>query len=368
MDAKRVVLTRRGLIYDVAWIVYKSLRPRSLDSGRQEVSRRRTRGQSEDSVARRRQNMQVLCALKVRIDITRIPKQGHLQPHKKDWYLPFFFKKKSCYRFCPSYTLCIGWIFGGGIMLFKFYKVMMMNVSDRIMWSGSWKTYTPFQNKIFCTTVCRSNVDTRQQPQMLPKALPGLIRVFQVTKVNYRCSECQPLRYLYIWWIAFLPPATKLGQGYIFTGICDSVNREGVLPLGGGGFLWGGASSQGGVLPPGGCFLPGWIACWRPPSPRTATAAGGTHPTGMHSCFNCIFLSIIKRSEMRAVFYLHSFHEFFSNTSPFSFRVQSYNFVNKTSCTLCKELLGRKSGIVTAVDINCTFDKFFWPKVEVYVQ
>ena len=27
-----------------------------------------------------------------------------------------------------------------------------------------------------------------------------------------------------------LPPATKLGQGYIFTGVCDSVHREGGLP------------------------------------------------------------------------------------------------------------------------------------------
>ena len=27
----------------------------------------------------------------------------------------------------------------------------------------------------------------------------------------------------------------------------------------------------------------GEYACWRPPL-RTATAAGGTHPTGMHSC------------------------------------------------------------------------------------
>ena len=28
----------------------------------------------------------------------------------------------------------------------------------------------------------------------------------------------------------FLPPATKLGQGYIFTGVCDSVHKEGCLP------------------------------------------------------------------------------------------------------------------------------------------
>ena len=28
----------------------------------------------------------------------------------------------------------------------------------------------------------------------------------------------------------FLPAATKLGQGNVFTGVCDSVNREGGLP------------------------------------------------------------------------------------------------------------------------------------------
>ena len=28
----------------------------------------------------------------------------------------------------------------------------------------------------------------------------------------------------------FLPPATKLGQGYIFTGVCDSVHRGGEVP------------------------------------------------------------------------------------------------------------------------------------------
>ena len=28
----------------------------------------------------------------------------------------------------------------------------------------------------------------------------------------------------------FLPPATKLGQGYVFTGVCDSVHRGACLP------------------------------------------------------------------------------------------------------------------------------------------
>ena len=29
---------------------------------------------------------------------------------------------------------------------------------------------------------------------------------------------------------SLLPPATKLGQGYVFTGVCDSVQRGGVYP------------------------------------------------------------------------------------------------------------------------------------------
>ena len=63
--------------------------------------------------------------------------------------------------------------------------------------------------------------------------------------------------------LLLLPPATKLGQGYIFTGICHSVNRGGVCS--------------------GGCLLLGG-AWWRPP--RMATFADSTHPTGMHSCFS----------------------------------------------------------------------------------
>ena len=41
------------------------------------------------------------------------------------------------------------------------------------------------------------------------------------------------------------------------------------MPAPGGGLLQGGCLLQGGAL-------------WRPPG--TATAAGLTHPTGMHSC------------------------------------------------------------------------------------
>ena len=36
-----------------------------------------------------------------------------------------------------------------------------------------------------------------------------------------------------------LPPATKLGQGYIFTGVCDSAHGGGVPGPGGGSCSWG---------------------------------------------------------------------------------------------------------------------------------
>ena len=56
-----------------------------------------------------------------------------------------------------------------------------------------------------------------------------------------------------------LPPATKLGQGYIFTGVCDSVHRGGVCS--GGGRLPGGCLLQGGGLLPKGCLLLGSGVC-----------------------------------------------------------------------------------------------------------
>ena len=49
------------------------------------------------------------------------------------------------------------------------------------------------------------------------------------------------------------------------------------VPGPGGGLLPGGLPGPGGVSAPGG--MPGG-------DPPTATAAGGTHPTGMHSCFS----------------------------------------------------------------------------------
>ena len=56
----------------------------------------------------------------------------------------------------------------------------------------------------------------------------------------------------------FLPPATKLGQGYVFTCLwfCSRV----------------------------GCLVQGGVCSRGETPPVMATAAGGTHPTGMHSC------------------------------------------------------------------------------------
>ena len=51
-----------------------------------------------------------------------------------------------------------------------------------------------------------------------------------------------------------LPPATKLGQGYIFTGVCDSVNRGSV-------WSWG-VSGPGGCLVLGGVSAPGEVCSW----------------------------------------------------------------------------------------------------------
>ena len=55
--------------------------------------------------------------------------------------------------------------------------------------------------------------------------------------------------------------------------------RGGCLVLG-GAWSWG-VPGPGGYLVPGG---PGGDPPPNPPLPEMATAAGGTHPTGMHSC------------------------------------------------------------------------------------
>ena len=77
----------------------------------------------------------------------------------------------------------------------------------------------------------------------------------------------------------------SLGQGNILSSVC-----QGLCPQGGG--LVPGVPGVGKESGPGGCLVGGGS---RPTPkgevegdlvpPMTATAAGRTHPTGMHSCF-----------------------------------------------------------------------------------
>ena len=124
--------------------------------------------------------------------------------------------------------------------------------------------------------------------------------------------------------VTYLPPANEVWGKVIFSEACvkNSVHRGWYLPPRGGGGVPGlGVSAPGGVPAPGGsaprgvpgpggvvcsqggawsggsCLLPGGClvrgscllqggAWWR--SPRMANAAGGTHPTGMHSRFQYV--------------------------------------------------------------------------------
>ena len=92
--------------------------------------------------------------------------------------------------------------------------------------------------------------------------------------------------------VKFLPPATKLGQGYVFTGVCDSVNGGGgCLPQCMLGYTPRPDAPPGTRYTPNTRYTPQDQAHPRDQvHPRTrytpppATTAGGTHPTGMHSC------------------------------------------------------------------------------------
>ena len=85
--------------------------------------------------------------------------------------------------------------------------------------------------------------------------------------------------------IHFYRPQTKFGARQYFqkhvsrilsTGVCLV---RGVSATGGGCLLPGGVPGPGGRgSAPGGCLVE---------TPRTATAVGGTHPTGMHCCQFC---------------------------------------------------------------------------------
>ena len=101
--------------------------------------------------------------------------------------------------------------------------------------------------------------------------------------------------------VQYLPPATKLGQGNIFSSVCQEFCTQGGLP-----YCMLGYHPSKDQIPPGTRHPPG------PDTPRPDTApgtrhppgpdtppprrygqqAGGTHPTGMQSCFIKVIIHI----------------------------------------------------------------------------
>ena len=84
----------------------------------------------------------------------------------------------------------------------------------------------------------------------------------EIQEVKFcRRDQCEWANGIYghKWVIALLPPVTKLGQGYIFTGMCDSVHGGGVA-WSGGCLAWGCMVLGGVCLVPGGCLV--WGSAW----------------------------------------------------------------------------------------------------------
>ena len=88
----------------------------------------------------------------------------------------------------------------------------------------------------------------------------------------------------------------------MFTGVCLSTGGGvpgpglGVPGRGWVGCDWSWGRDQG-VPGQGGCLLRGGVPGGDPP---TATAAGGTHPTGMHSCIYDLFQTILKGYKLQS--------------------------------------------------------------------
>ena len=104
------------------------------------------------------------------------------------------------------------------------------------------------------------------------------------------------------WECSFITVNATIAQGYVFTGVCHSVHRGACIPACTGQTPPGKtapvrhphwADIATGQTPPGQAPPPS--VCWDTPPypvhagihPPAATAADGTHPTGMHSSFIC---------------------------------------------------------------------------------
>ena len=71
-----------------------------------------------------------------------------------------------------------------------------------------------FRNYRSSAQLVHCNIHQKRYSDVPPKRSCGKAR-------DGHCSG----RYASYWNAFLLPPATKLGQGYVFTGVCDSVNR-----------------------------------------------------------------------------------------------------------------------------------------------
>ena len=93
----------------------------------------------------------------------------------------------------------------------------------------------------------------------------------------------------------------SLGQGNIFRSVCQEFCSQRRVSAPGGCLLLGGAWSGGVCSREAVCLFLGGGAWWRPP--WMATAAGGMHPTGMHSCL--IYFITIHKQSCGKVMFLH---------------------------------------------------------------
>ena len=136
--------------------------------------------------------------------------------------------------------------------------------------------------KIFFSVLC-----------VCSKLLGGGIESMAITEAfgEFRTGKTQLSHTLCgMYSLLYYRPQMKLREGNVFTAVCHSVHRGCIPACNGQGVYpsmqWGmSAFGSGGVHSLGRHLS---IPSRRPP-PETATEAGGTHPTGMHSCCSDAF-------------------------------------------------------------------------------
>ena len=109
------------------------------------------------------------------------------------------------------------------------------------------------------------------------------IFALETLELEWQCSQYLELNPTYATpsEMNLLPPATKLGQGNIFRSVCQKFCPQGA------GHAWQGVHAQGGMHGRGVwgvCVCRGRGACVADTT-RYGQWAGGTHPTGMYSCY-----------------------------------------------------------------------------------